>query len=83
MNMKRETEVKAFEVKQYCDACGEELTFTGQRLLSNPPKYVHICNKCGKRFFIENQNDYSSKYCNDCKLEIMREKDRKKKQKNK
>ena len=50
MNMKRETEVKAFEVKQYCDACGEELTFTGQRLLSNPPKYVHICNKCGKSF---------------------------------
>nr|DAJ45737.1 MAG TPA: RNA dependent RNA polymerase [Caudoviricetes sp.] len=44
-------------------------------------KGTKICCKCGKRFSIENQNDYSSKYCNDCKLEIMREKDRKKKQK--
>ena len=25
MIMKRETEVKAFEVKQYCDNCGEEI----------------------------------------------------------
>ena len=48
--MKKETEVKAFEVKQYCDACGDELTFTGEVLLSNPPKYVHICDKCGKKF---------------------------------
>lgn len=48
--MKKETEVKAFEVKQYCDACGEELTFTGEVLLSNPPKYVHMCDKCGKKF---------------------------------
>lgn len=50
MIMKRETEVKAFEVKQYCDNCGEELTFSGQTLLCNPPEYLHICNKCGKSF---------------------------------
>ena len=48
--MKKETEVKPFEVKQYCELCGEELTFTGEVLLSNPPKYVHKCDKCGKQF---------------------------------
>lgn len=48
--MKKETEVKAFEVKQYCDACGEEMTFTGEALLSNPLQYVHMCDKCGKKF---------------------------------
>lgn len=45
--MEKQTEVKSYEVHQYCDKCGEELTFTGEVLLSNPEKYVHKCNKCG------------------------------------
>lgn len=45
--MKKEVEVKTIEVRQYCDKCGTELTFTGEVLLSNPEKYVHKCNKCG------------------------------------
>lgn len=45
--MIKETEVKTIEVHQYCDKCGEELTFTGEVLLSYPEKYVHKCNKCG------------------------------------
>jgi hypothetical protein len=45
--MEKQTEVKSFEVHQYCDKCGTELTFTGEVLLSNPAKYVHKCNKCG------------------------------------
>ena len=45
--MKNETEVKTIEVRQYCDKCGEELTFTGEVLLSYPEKYVHRCEKCG------------------------------------
>lgn len=45
--MVKETELKSFEVRQYCDKCGEELTFTGEVLLTNPEKYVHKCNKCG------------------------------------
>lgn len=45
--MKKEVEVKTVEVRQYCDKCGEELTFTGEVLLSYPEKYVHKCNKCG------------------------------------
>lgn len=45
--MEKEVEVKTVEVRQYCDKCGEEMKFTGETLLSNPPKYVHKCNKCG------------------------------------
>lgn len=45
--MEKQTEVKLYEVHQYCDKCGEELIFTGEILLSNPEKYVHKCNKCG------------------------------------
>ena len=45
--MEKQIEMKSFEVHQYCDKCGEELTFTGEVLLSNPEKYVHKCNKCG------------------------------------
>lgn len=45
--MTNETEVKTIEVRQYCDKCGGELTFTGEVLLSYPEKYVHKCEKCG------------------------------------
>lgn len=45
--MEKQIEMKSFEVHQYCDKCGTELTFTGEVLLSNPAKYVHKCNKCG------------------------------------
>ena len=44
-------------------------------------KDTRICQKCQKRFSISNENDYSSKYCDECKIIINREKDRKKKQK--
>lgn len=45
--MEKQTEVKTFEIHKYCDKCGEELTFTGEVLLSYPEKYVHKCEKCG------------------------------------
>ncbi len=53
--MKKETEIKIkhFELNQYCDACGEELEFTGEVLLSNPPKYVHKCEKCGNTVWLD------------------------------
>lgn len=44
--MEKQIEMKSFEVHKYCDKCGTELTFTGEVLLSNPAKYVHICEKC-------------------------------------
>lgn len=53
--MKKETEIKIkhFDVKQYCDKCGEELKFTGEVLLSNPAKYVHKCEKCGNAEWLD------------------------------
>lgn len=45
--MEKQIEVKTYEVHQYCDKCGEELTFTSEVLLSYPEKYVHKCEKCG------------------------------------
>lgn len=44
-------------------------------------KNSRICKRCNQRFFLINRNDHSSKYCDSCKLEIQREKDRLKKQK--
>lgn len=40
-----------------------------------------ICEVCGERYIIENDKDFSSKYCSDCRKEKDREKDRLKKQK--
>ena len=44
--MEKQIEMKSFEIHKYCDKCGTELKFTGEILLSNPEKYVHICEKC-------------------------------------
>jgi len=37
---------KMYEISYLCDECNTELIFTGDILLSFPPQYVHICNKC-------------------------------------
>lgn len=29
--------------------CGGEFEFMGQALLTDPPRYPYICNKCGKQ----------------------------------
>jgi hypothetical protein len=34
-------------VRATCE-CGGEFEPTGMVLMSNPPKYPHTCNKCGK-----------------------------------
>lgn len=40
-------EMKCVEQHLYCERCGTEMERTGQVLLSCPPKYPHICPKCG------------------------------------
>ena len=35
------------ERRYYTCACGEKLKYTGVALLSDPPRYVHVCEKCG------------------------------------
>lgn len=42
-------------------------------------KNTAICQRCSQRFFLINKNDHSSKYCDSCKTEIQRKKDRNKK----
>jgi hypothetical protein len=42
-------------------------------------KGSRICSKCQKRFYVSNENDYSGKYCTECKVIIIREKDKQKK----
>lgn len=49
--------------------------------LSRNLKGTKICCKCKQRFVIDNDNAHSLKYCDVCKNEIMREKDKIKKQK--
>ena len=41
-------EVKTYQVVYICDACGEgEMRPTGSLLLTAPPQYPHVCDKCG------------------------------------
>lgn len=42
-------------------------------------KNTRICKRCNQRFFLINRSDFSSKYCEKCKMEIQKEKDRNKK----
>lgn len=32
-----------------CDKCGTNMVPAGQAYLTNPPRYPHICPKCGAR----------------------------------
>lgn len=45
--IKKETEVKTIKVSAFCE-CGGEFEFMGTVLMSYPPQYPHVCNKCGK-----------------------------------
>lgn len=44
--IERHIEVKTFLVHADCK-CGGEYKATGEALMCYPPKYVHICTKCG------------------------------------
>lgn len=53
--IERIVEVKSVLVHADCE-CGGEFKATGEALLSYPPKYVHICNKCGD--YINSRDKY-------------------------
>jgi len=44
--IERSVDVKTVLVHADCE-CGGEFKTTGEAYMCNPPKYVHICNKCG------------------------------------
>lgn len=52
--MEKQREVKVYEVKYYCDKCGEEVSFTGYVSMANPPTYKHNC-KCGEAYWLRKQ----------------------------
>ena len=45
--MERRTEVKPIQVTLQCDDCGGEMKPTGTALMTSPPQYPHVCEKCG------------------------------------
>ena len=49
------------------------------RNIENNLSGTKLCQRCGERFEITSNNDRSSKYCESCKKEILKEKDRLKK----
>lgn len=46
----RRTEVKTFLIHLMCDKCEYgEMKPTASALLSHPPQYPHVCDKCGEK----------------------------------
>jgi hypothetical protein len=41
-------ELKPFGVRYVCK-CGNEMEYTGQMLMSDPPQFVHLCNECNSK----------------------------------
>ena len=39
--------MEVFEERLYCDLCSGEMKPTNMRLDSFPPRYPHVCEKCG------------------------------------
>lgn len=44
--MEKKSEVKCYKIELECEKCNKNMFFTGQTLLSHPPKYVHYCKNC-------------------------------------
>lgn len=42
-------EMKSYRIKYMCDrdGCFGEMIYKGEALLSYPPKFTHVCEKCG------------------------------------
>lgn len=46
------------ELHYLCDDCKTELESTGKVLTSDPLKYVHLCPKCNKEYWLEHPYPY-------------------------
>lgn len=64
MAQERRKRVTPVRVSMYCDCGGEFILGNGTTndviavLLSNPPKYPHTCNKCGKQEYFVKEYPY-------------------------
>ena len=52
--MEKKIEIRAYEVRYYCDECGKEVEFVGYTAMSNPPKFKHNC-ECGESYWLDKQ----------------------------
>lgn len=54
---KKYTRIFTYRVTLACEKCVDgEMEGTGYCLTSNPPKYPHICNKCGHTHNVSNES---------------------------
>lgn len=50
--MESRFEAKTYVVKYFCEPCsrkgGGEFIYSGRTMLTSPPQYQHVCNRCGE-----------------------------------
>lgn len=51
--MKETKEMASMYIVHATCACGGEFKATGEVLRMYPPKHPHVCEKCGKRVFLD------------------------------
>ena len=51
--MIKKQEVKTFIEHLKCDECGEEMAFTGEAIMTYPPKFTHICMNCENKIVVD------------------------------
>lgn len=61
MPEERRIPVTVVRVYLYCD-CGGVMGFTGECLASNPPKYPHTCDNCGKHWNVRGHTYPKTEY---------------------
>lgn len=53
--MEKKIEIRAYEVRYYCDECGKEVEFAGTTTFRNPPQFEYVCCECGQTYWLEKQ----------------------------
>lgn len=53
--MIKEEKMAVYQERLYCDKCGTEMYFSGEVLLSFPPKFPYVCPKCGFKIATKEQ----------------------------
>lgn len=58
--MESETPVQTLLARYHCDDCGGLVEYTdGNMLMTNPPKFEHSCDSCGKKYIFFHKYPYT------------------------